>query len=144
MTNFLDSFLNECECETKYTIEPHGDGYALYYGRCNHRHGYNLVYMKEPAFNFDPEHIEKMINFGQYAHNNVDKNTDSAMNEPLEIYKDLDEALIEFWHSDETEPFIKIYADKLSFYSDYVEVYNRDYTNPILIVKEYDFWRKAK
>lgn len=56
--------LLECKCEAKFTIEPHGDGYALYYGRCNHRHGYNLVNMVEPAFNFDPDHIEKLINLG--------------------------------------------------------------------------------
>jgi hypothetical protein len=60
--NLADLF--PCSCENKYTIEPHGDGYALYYGRCNHRHGYNLVNMVEPAFNFDPNHIEKIINLG--------------------------------------------------------------------------------
>jgi hypothetical protein len=56
----------ECDknCEAKYTIEPHGDGYALYYGRCACRHGYNLANMTEPAFNFDPKHIEKLINLG--------------------------------------------------------------------------------
>ena len=54
----------ECKCETRYTIEPHGDGYALYYGRCNHRHGYNLINMVEPAWNFEPSHIEKLINLG--------------------------------------------------------------------------------
>lgn len=36
----------------------------LYYGRCGHRHGYNLVNMVEPAWNFEPEHIEKLINLG--------------------------------------------------------------------------------
>jgi hypothetical protein len=56
--------LKPCTCENKYTIEPHGEGYALYYGRCNHRHGYNLVNMVEPAFNFEPRHIEKLINLG--------------------------------------------------------------------------------
>ena len=60
-----------CECEEKYSIEPHGDGYALYYERCDHRHGYNLANMVEPAFNFDPRHIEKLINLGaaEYAKN---------------------------------------------------------------------------
>jgi S-adenosylmethionine synthetase len=55
---------DECKCESRYSIEPHGEGYALYYERCNHRHGYNLVNMVEPAFNFDPKHIEKLINLG--------------------------------------------------------------------------------
>lgn len=54
----------KCDCEARYTIEPHGEGYALYYGRCPHRHGYNLVNMVEPAFNFEPRHIEKLINLG--------------------------------------------------------------------------------
>jgi len=53
-----------CSCETKFTIEPNGDGYVLYYGRCNHRYGYNLIDMVEPAFNFDPRHIELLINLG--------------------------------------------------------------------------------
>jgi len=34
-TDFLD-----CKCEQTYTIEPHGDGFVLYYGRCNHRKDY--------------------------------------------------------------------------------------------------------
>lgn len=65
-------FFHKCKkCEPRYTIEPHGDGYALYYGRCNHRHGYNLINMVEPAFNFDPRHIEKLINLGskEYSKN---------------------------------------------------------------------------
>ena len=61
----------ECKCEERYTIEPHGDGYALYYGRCVHRHGYNLINMVEPAFNCDLFHIQKLINLGavEYAKN---------------------------------------------------------------------------
>ena len=56
--------LEPCACEPRYTIEPHGEGYALYYGRCMHKHGYNLVNMIEPAWNFEPKHIEKLINLG--------------------------------------------------------------------------------
>ena len=62
--NSLAALLEPCTCAVKYTIELHGDGYALYYGRCNHRHGYNLINMAEPAFNFEPRHIEKLINLG--------------------------------------------------------------------------------
>jgi hypothetical protein len=29
-----------------------------------HKHGYNLVNMVEPAWNFEPKHIEKLINLG--------------------------------------------------------------------------------
>ena len=54
----------ECKCEPQYTIEPHGDAYALYYGRCGHSHGHNLAYITEPAFNCDLGHIEKLINLG--------------------------------------------------------------------------------
>jgi hypothetical protein len=63
--------IDQCECEVKFTIEPHGDGYALYYSRCNHMHGYNLANIIEPAWNFDPKHIEKLINLGaaEYAKN---------------------------------------------------------------------------
>ena len=56
--------ITECACEVRYSISPHGDAYALFYGRCDHRHGYNLANMVEPAWNFEPRHIEKLINFG--------------------------------------------------------------------------------
>ena len=62
--NSLESLFGDCKCEEKFTIEPHGKGYALYYGRCNHKHGYNLINMIEPAWNFEPYHIEKLINMG--------------------------------------------------------------------------------
>lgn len=60
-----------CGCKTQYTVEPRGEGYALYYDRCPHRHGYNLVNMVDPAWNFDPKHIERLINAGdeQYQRN---------------------------------------------------------------------------
>lgn len=56
--------LKPCTCEARYTIEPHGEGYALYYGRCSCRHGYNLVYLKEPAFNCDLKHLETLLQLG--------------------------------------------------------------------------------
>jgi hypothetical protein len=62
--NTPQMLFEKCQCDQIYTIEPHGNGYALYYGRCNHRHGYNLVYLTDPAFNFDPAHIEKLLNLG--------------------------------------------------------------------------------
>lgn len=69
--------LEPCTCEARYTIEPHGDGYALYHGRCVHRHGYNLVYLTEPALNCDLNHIEHLINLGaaEYAKNFVGGHT---------------------------------------------------------------------
>lgn len=66
-----EELLKPGTCEVKFTISPHGDGYALFYGRCNHRHGYNLINMIEPAWNFDAKHIEYLINLGaqEYAKN---------------------------------------------------------------------------
>ena len=62
--NSVFAIFEECNCEPKYTIEPHGNGYVLYYGRCQHKHGLNLIYMADPAYNFDPSHIEKLLNLG--------------------------------------------------------------------------------
>lgn len=36
-----------CECKTEYSLEEHGEGWALYLGRCNHRHGYNIANIEE-------------------------------------------------------------------------------------------------
>ena len=36
-----------------WTIEPHGNGYALYSGRGPMAHGMNLVYMSEPDSNWE-------------------------------------------------------------------------------------------
>jgi hypothetical protein len=36
------------ESAAMWTIEPHGNGYALYLGRGTMRHGMNLVYLSEP------------------------------------------------------------------------------------------------
>lgn len=56
-----------CTCEQKYTIEKDKDFYVLYLGRCSHLHGHNLVYLNDPAHNFDPELLEKLLNLGQQA-----------------------------------------------------------------------------
>lgn len=37
--------LSFCQCQNKYSIEPHGNGYAIYWGRCMHRHGANLGHL---------------------------------------------------------------------------------------------------
>jgi galactokinase len=37
----------ECHCIDRYSIEPHGNAFALYYGRCGHRHGYNLCKLSD-------------------------------------------------------------------------------------------------
>jgi hypothetical protein len=63
-TDELNAFgpFGPCTCKEEYSIEPHGDGYALYHGRCNHRHGYNLFNIKEVAFNCDLKLIEDLLN----------------------------------------------------------------------------------
>ena len=38
---------------TSWTIEPHGNGFALYSGRGPMQHGMNLVYMSEPDSNWE-------------------------------------------------------------------------------------------
>jgi len=55
-------FLSACKCEDKYAIEPHGNGYALYFGRCPHRHGYNLMHITEVDRVDLLSHIEKLLN----------------------------------------------------------------------------------
>jgi len=51
-----------CDCKSKYSIEPHGDAHALYFGRCGHRHGYNLARMSDFSFNFEPKELERLLN----------------------------------------------------------------------------------
>lgn len=61
------------------------------------------------------------------------------ISKPLEVHADLDEAVVEFWHSDENRPFATVHADELRVYKEFVEVYSRDYSCPILLVHEYDW-----
>jgi len=55
-----DGFI--CDCEIKFSIEPHGEAYALYLGRCNHKHGYNLAKISDIAHNCDLKEIERLLN----------------------------------------------------------------------------------
>jgi hypothetical protein len=48
-------------------------GYTLVCRVCGDHHGYNLVNMVEPAWNFEPQHIEKLINLGSEVYNHVSK-----------------------------------------------------------------------
>lgn len=56
------AFIMECKCGDKYSIESHGNGYALYFGRCPHRHGYNLMHITEVTREGLLSHIEKLLN----------------------------------------------------------------------------------
>jgi len=49
-------------CKKKYSIEKHGDGYAIYYGRCNHFHGMNLMHISEVYDKHLLNRIEKLLN----------------------------------------------------------------------------------
>ncbi|MFT5760522.1 MAG: hypothetical protein ACI9LM_005309 [Alteromonadaceae bacterium] len=51
-----------CDCISKYSIEPHGYAHALYFGRCNHKHGYNLAKISECSDNCELEEIERLLN----------------------------------------------------------------------------------
>jgi hypothetical protein len=46
-----DEIMLLCDCKDRFTIEPHGEGLTLYYGRCDHKHGYNLGEIREPSYN---------------------------------------------------------------------------------------------
>ena len=39
------------DCTDNFSIEPHGDGQVLYYGRCNCKHGYNLCRVDDVSYN---------------------------------------------------------------------------------------------
>jgi hypothetical protein len=43
----------ECNCKDEYSIESHGKDYVLYFGRCDHRHGFNLCTLSD--FDIDGE-----------------------------------------------------------------------------------------
>lgn len=38
-----------CRCKKQYSIEPHGskNEHALYFGRCKHKHGFNVLKISE-------------------------------------------------------------------------------------------------
>jgi hypothetical protein len=61
MSDIIKDMLN-CNCKDKYSIEKHGDAYALYFGRCDHKHGYNLAKISDLALNCDLKEIERLLN----------------------------------------------------------------------------------
>lgn len=61
-----------------------------------------------------------------------------------EILEGFNEGFVEFWHSDENRPFMRIATDTLKIYEDRVEVYSRDYPYPIATVIEYGFWKEIE
>jgi len=57
-----------CDCVSEFSIEPHGENQVLYFGRCPHKHGYNLTTLSEPAFNCDFGHLQYLLNLGIAQH----------------------------------------------------------------------------
>lgn len=51
-----------CNCETKFSIEKHGDNHVLYLGRCNHKHGFNLFTISDVANGCDLKSLEDKLN----------------------------------------------------------------------------------
>ena len=51
-----------CNCETKFSIEKHGDNHVLYLGRCNHKHGFNLFTISEVANGCALKSLEDKLN----------------------------------------------------------------------------------
>jgi hypothetical protein len=60
--DFEQPTLEICDCKNKYSIEPHGIGYALYMGRCDHKHGLNLALLTEISNNCELERIVELLN----------------------------------------------------------------------------------
>lgn len=58
-----EDVFGECHCSDRFRIEAHGDGYALYRGRCIHRHGLNLAHITE-ADKATLDMIEGALNHG--------------------------------------------------------------------------------
>ena len=46
-----------CVCKNEYSLVSHGNGYALMFASCPHRHGYNLANIADP----DMPMIETML-----------------------------------------------------------------------------------
>lgn len=59
-----ENIFGECHCSDRFSIEAHGDGYALYRGRCCHRHGLNLAHITE-ADKATLDMIEGALNHGK-------------------------------------------------------------------------------
>lgn len=54
-----------CDCKSIYSIDiDEYYNYVLYYDRCKHRHGYNLAKFEDVSFNFEPKHLESLLNLG--------------------------------------------------------------------------------
>lgn len=62
MDKSLEELTKPCICEKRFTIESHGDGYALYLGRCDHKHGFNMMHITECVNRDYLDLIERLLN----------------------------------------------------------------------------------
>lgn len=60
--------LLHCRCKEKYSIEPHGDARVLYYGRCPHRHGFNIFTITDVSNSCNLMAIVETLNRGLGSH----------------------------------------------------------------------------
>jgi hypothetical protein len=62
------------------------------------------------------------------------------------VFDGYDEKFVCFWHSDENHPFLEVAVDRIVIVdnSDVVELYSRDYSEPIASVYNYSFWKVRK
>lgn len=70
MVNMLKDLL-ECKCKQRYSIEPHGKGYAIYWGRCQHKHGCNIALLTEIDRVDLIKYFEDSLNKGKDVANNT-------------------------------------------------------------------------
>jgi hypothetical protein len=65
LLEWVDHVANTSKKIDRYTVEPHGKGYAVYLGRDNKHHGANLAHLSEcsPAF---ADQVQALLN-GSYT-----------------------------------------------------------------------------
>lgn len=85
----------EEEMSDKFTVEPHGEGYALYLGRDIGHHGLNLMNLTEVDPRFDVKHLAKVLNDYAEASELLQKIREGKHSylEGSQIYADIDKVL---------------------------------------------------
>lgn len=53
--------IEECTCPDRYSFESRTGGYVIYFGRCLHRHGYNIATLTRCRRDF-PRAIVEVLN----------------------------------------------------------------------------------
>lgn len=76
LLEWVDHIADTSKMIDRYTVEPHGKGYAVYLGRDNQHHGANLAHLSEcsPAF---ADQIKALLN-GKYTPQSNEASADDA------------------------------------------------------------------